>query len=267
MRIPLPPVADRQKFILSVLAFDFGLDQRFEFVHYGAEGLELDDKVQDSLKNVYRVQLKSRKEIHVIKLGIGVDEDVEGIYSSIDALPNWVTERLAVLMVIDAKQKPTHDIEGVGRRISETVFWVFIPEPGSELTVSYGHTPTLEKKMANKKSKTTHKVIALLEQGFPPKAIAQRLGIERQRVYSIKYMENKKRGLGALGKATPKPTAGIGAPPQRRRVRAGTGIPLPDQQAAQPRTLVMPITMEEPETTVLGKVWERFKNLMRALRG
>lgn len=97
---------------------------------------ETPDVSEKYLQNVYRVQIMGSERIRVIKLGMGVDEEVEGIYSSIDALPNWIKERLAVLMVVDAEHKPTNVIEGVGRRISAQVFWVFIPESGADATVS-----------------------------------------------------------------------------------------------------------------------------------
>lgn len=90
----------------------------------------------DYLKNVYRIQLMGGGEIRVLKLGVGVDEEVEGVYSSIDALPDWVKERLAVLMVVDAQHKPARNLEGIGRRISEKVFWVFAPETDADATVS-----------------------------------------------------------------------------------------------------------------------------------
>jgi hypothetical protein len=90
----------------------------------------------DYLENVYRVQIMGGGEIRVLKLGVSVDEEVEGVYSAIDALPDWVKERLAVLMVVDARHKPAQEIEGIGRRISEKVFWVYAPKTNTDATVS-----------------------------------------------------------------------------------------------------------------------------------
>lgn len=56
-----------------------------------------------------------------------VDSNCEGDYDSVDALPDWVQDRLAILMMTPTT-KPTSDIPTVGRRISRNVFWVYAPE-------------------------------------------------------------------------------------------------------------------------------------------
>lgn len=78
--------------------------------------------------NSYRVEFIS-DGIDVICFGLeSIDAKVEGHYDRIDDLPDWVQERLAVLMVISPKP-PTPEVDKVGRRINETVFWVYAPEP------------------------------------------------------------------------------------------------------------------------------------------
>ena len=52
-----------------------------------------------------------------------LDNDVSGWYSEVDLLPDWVRDRLALLMMVDPTP-PTKYVDGVGRRISETVFWI-----------------------------------------------------------------------------------------------------------------------------------------------
>lgn len=52
-----------------------------------------------------------------------LDNDISGWYSEVDLLPDWVKDRLALLMMIDPTP-PTKYVDGVGRRISETVFWI-----------------------------------------------------------------------------------------------------------------------------------------------
>jgi hypothetical protein len=75
----------------------------------------------------YRVEIGG-EWVTIICFGFpSVDTDCEGSYYGVDALPNWVQERLAVLMMTPTT-KPTMDIEKVGRRISEHVFWVYAPE-------------------------------------------------------------------------------------------------------------------------------------------
>lgn len=65
-----------------------------------------------------------------------LDAAVTGYYGSIDALPDWIKERLAVLMLFDPKVYPIPTVPGVGRRISESVFWVTPPRTDTDLHVS-----------------------------------------------------------------------------------------------------------------------------------
>lgn len=46
-------------------------------------------------------------------------------YAKVEDLPKWVQEKLAVLMVIDPEQVGGREVEGVGRRIDKTIFWVY----------------------------------------------------------------------------------------------------------------------------------------------
>lgn len=80
----------------------------------------LDDKI-------YRVSIFP-DGVDVICLGLdNVDSNLEGHYDHVDDLPNWVQERLAVLSMMSASP-PTNMIEGIGRRISKHVYWVFTPD-------------------------------------------------------------------------------------------------------------------------------------------
>lgn len=79
----------------------------------------------------YRVEI-NRDRVNIICFGLPtVDANCEGEYDSVDALPNWVQERLAILMMTP-NTKPTRDIPKIGRRVSGNVFWVYAPEPSSE---------------------------------------------------------------------------------------------------------------------------------------
>lgn len=53
-----------------------------------------------------------------------VDKTISGYYGSPDELPEWVQNKLAVLMTVDSTP-PTQPVEGVGQRISRNVFWVY----------------------------------------------------------------------------------------------------------------------------------------------
>ena len=52
-----------------------------------------------------------------------VDMQLDTEYGSIKELPEWVQQRLAVLMVVASD--PTIDIEGIGRRASDNTYWVY----------------------------------------------------------------------------------------------------------------------------------------------
>lgn len=66
--------------------------------------------------------------VDVLCFGLeGVDSKLERHYDGIDDLPKWVQERLALLNMIPA-DPPTSTVEGVGRRISAHVYWVFAPD-------------------------------------------------------------------------------------------------------------------------------------------
>ena len=46
------------------------------------------------------------------------DPELNNSYKSVDELPNWVQDKLAVLMLLDHK-KVNEEVKGVGRRINE----------------------------------------------------------------------------------------------------------------------------------------------------
>lgn len=74
----------------------------------------------------YRVAVYSRSVEVMCFDEESVDSAIEGSYADVDDLPQWMQERLAVLYMTSAKQ-PTEDIPGVGRRITDTVYWVYGP--------------------------------------------------------------------------------------------------------------------------------------------
>jgi len=85
--------------------------------------------------SIYRVSIFP-DGVDVVCFGLdSVDSCLEGHYDRIDDLPNWVKERLAVLNMIPATP-PTQEVEGVGRRISGHVYWVFAPTTGTDASTS-----------------------------------------------------------------------------------------------------------------------------------
>lgn len=72
----------------------------------------------------YRISLtKGGVEIVCFDLE-NIDSELEGHYDSVSDLPTWVQERVAVLAVC-SPNPPTPSVEGIGRRISENVYWVY----------------------------------------------------------------------------------------------------------------------------------------------
>ena len=47
-----------------------------------------------------------------------------GEYPSVDDLPLWMQEKVALLMMTPL-DKPTSEVEGIGRRIDNNVYWIF----------------------------------------------------------------------------------------------------------------------------------------------
>lgn len=80
--------------------------------------------------NIYRVSVFP-DGIDIVCFGLSsIDSPIDGHYDRTDDLPNWVKERLAVLMITSGTP-PTQEVAGVGRRISSHVYWVYAPETTS----------------------------------------------------------------------------------------------------------------------------------------
>jgi hypothetical protein len=87
--------------------------------------METETVVHDD--NVYRVSIFP-DGIDILCFGLSsVDSGIDGHYDKTDDLPNWVKERIAVLMITSGTP-PTQEVAGVGRRISSHVYWVYAPE-------------------------------------------------------------------------------------------------------------------------------------------
>lgn len=83
----------------------------------------------------YRVHIR-QSGVDVFCFGLeSIDAKCEGVYTAVESLPQWLQERLAVLMIASS-EPPTADIPDIGRRISERVFWVYAPRPDSEASAS-----------------------------------------------------------------------------------------------------------------------------------
>ena len=101
-------------------------EQKFSMVRYAPMNsmAHYTNMIMD--KPIYRVRVNE-------KLGIDIEcydllenwyPELEKHYEVIGDLPKWVQEKLAVLMVLDP-DIPNGEITGIGRRISQRVFWVY----------------------------------------------------------------------------------------------------------------------------------------------
>ena len=112
---------DRKGAIMAVMRFD---------VRHANGGQALMTSASMHDDNIYRVSVFP-DGIDIICFGLSsIDSDINGHYDRSDDLPNWVKERLAVLMITNGTP-PTQEVAGVGRRISSHVYWVYAPETTS----------------------------------------------------------------------------------------------------------------------------------------
>jgi len=76
--------------------------------------------------NIYRVNIDNATGyVKVTCIGLeSVDAILDGNYDNVDALPEWMREKLTLLSMLSATP-PTEPVEGVGRRINHNTFWVF----------------------------------------------------------------------------------------------------------------------------------------------
>lgn len=75
---------------------------------------------------MYRVMVDNGKNcVRVQCIGMYcLDSDVEDTYSGLEKLPQWMQEKVALLMMTSI-DPPTVPVEGIGKRISENTFWVY----------------------------------------------------------------------------------------------------------------------------------------------
>lgn len=78
---------------------------------------------------IYRIKLHDDNSVEASSYDL-LDEfkpKLKNSYETIDELPKWVQDRLAVLMLLDPN-KVNSEVENVGRRINKNIFWVFDTE-------------------------------------------------------------------------------------------------------------------------------------------
>ena len=75
---------------------------------------------------IYKIHFQKDNTIHTAcyELLDNFKPELELTYEHADELPQWVQDKLAVLMVLDHHANNL-EVAGVGRRINEDIFWVF----------------------------------------------------------------------------------------------------------------------------------------------
>jgi hypothetical protein len=72
---------------------------------------------------IARIELASKENkcVRVVCIGmICLDKDLDDLYVNINALPDWVKNKLALLQMIDVGE----GLDDTGRHIAKNVFWV-----------------------------------------------------------------------------------------------------------------------------------------------
>lgn len=87
--------------------------------------LELKKAGVDKYERLWRVTLKPGAPIQAVSIDMPIsDEDgTEHSFADWDALPEWMQDRIRALGMITGKP-PTDWIDGIGRRMSDDVYWV-----------------------------------------------------------------------------------------------------------------------------------------------
>ena len=75
---------------------------------------------------IYKIQFNEDNSIRTdcYELLDNFKPELELAYEHADKLPQWVQDKLAVLMLLDHNAL-NQEVENVGRRICEDIFWVF----------------------------------------------------------------------------------------------------------------------------------------------
>jgi hypothetical protein len=56
----------------------------------------------------------------------GMVMTIKDTYENVDELPEWMQLKLATLMLLDADEPNKKEVEHIGRRISESIFWIYL---------------------------------------------------------------------------------------------------------------------------------------------
>ena len=87
------------------------------------------------MRGVHRVFIRPDKSaIEIINFDVfPIETNVSGLYIDETQLPDWVKRKLSALLFCNWEKSPTHDIDGVGRRIDEHTFWIYSYSSGTRI--------------------------------------------------------------------------------------------------------------------------------------
>lgn len=77
-------------------------------------------------KPIYRVCVNDDTTVNIICYDMleNFAPELNSYYSGVDDLPDWAQRKLAVLSLLDPNEA-NKEVEGVGKRIGEHIFWLF----------------------------------------------------------------------------------------------------------------------------------------------
>lgn len=93
-----------------------------------------------------------------------------------------------------------------------------------------------------KKMTLAAKIRRMLAKGYEPQDIARRLDCDVSRVHTVRYLEKKKDGIGALVTETPKPIPVVGVATPKKRGRPRKVQPQQDSSSQEERSVLTEVT-------------------------
>lgn len=105
-----------------------------------------------------------------------------------------------------------------------------------------------------KKMTLAARIRRMLAKGYEPQDIARRLDCDVQRVHTVRYLERKKAGIGALVTETPKPIPVVGVATPKKRGRPRKVLPKEDSSAPEKYTFGTPLLDAMVQTTPAQRV-------------
>jgi hypothetical protein len=73
-----------------------------------------------------RVELKRNKVLVKPLIELSKDDESHKVYKGFDDLPDDIKGKVSLLLMLDFQSQQGREVEGVGIRVSENIFWVSI---------------------------------------------------------------------------------------------------------------------------------------------